>query len=186
MKKVFFTSMLSILFIFLGCSKVNVIEEENEIKEKESLAALSPKTESLIRPTFKHFSLSVDLKMAEYVASILSKKERRYIRPIVYNGVDTTMYLVQYLDGWALLSADKRISPVLAKSETGTFDSQKGISYAKEWLDEMSAAISMLKKDSVEGSLRELEKQNPNLSEWLSLGRAAYAQSHKKTLSLEC
>lgn len=62
-------------------------------------------------------------EIQEYISksNVEVKSSDYMIEPILYQG-DTVLYLVNYSDGWEILSADKRAPRHIAMAETGHFD----------------------------------------------------------------
>lgn len=68
------------------------------------------------------FAVSEQL-LLRYVNSVSPNKAIEDITPIIRNTNDTLAFIVQYTEGWDLISADTRIMPNLACSEVGVLDS---------------------------------------------------------------
>jgi len=100
----------------------------------------------------------VNIETAKYAAKLLSDKDIKDIKPIVYHGKDTVLYVVNYDDGWTLLSADMRAKAVIASSQTGTFDETGSNSGSALWINNLANQVLELKHDNTPVSYSELNK----------------------------
>ncbi len=120
-----------LLPLFLGCSYYPT----ESIKNSESL------------PVAKRNSVSVTdvQEYAQIRASETKVNDVFSIEPIM-NGQDTVLYLVNYSDGWELLSGDRRLERVLAFCDEGHLS--EGDMYLNpvlsDWLDNNKEYISDL------------------------------------------
>lgn len=98
----------------------------------------------------------VNMETARFAAKFLSDKEIKDIKPIVYHSKDTVLYIVNYEDGWTLLSADMRAKAVIASSETGIFDESDSNSGSALWINNLANQVLDLKHDTIPVSYSEL------------------------------
>ena len=64
-----------------------------------------------------------DFKVSEYLLHkylSIKKETPTNITPIIIDG-DTLAYLLEYVQGWKLISGDQRLSPIISQSDNGTF-----------------------------------------------------------------
>lgn len=71
--------------------------------------------------SLKSYSVNESL-VRKYVNITSPEKTIQDISPIVRDINDTLVFLVQYSQGWELISGDTRVSPSLASSESGILD----------------------------------------------------------------
>lgn len=71
--------------------------------------------------SLKSYSVNESL-VRKYVNITSPEKTIQDISPIVRDINDTLAFLVQYSQGWELISGDTRVSPSLASSESGILD----------------------------------------------------------------
>ena len=105
------------LFLFTSCSVESITEEP--LGDKNGTTELSLRnTES----NSQKFSVT-PVKLRKYLCTFRKDKEADIVEPIVKCG-DTLAYYVQYADnkGWDLISADMRITPVLASCSHGSLE----------------------------------------------------------------
>ncbi|MCQ2290533.1 MAG: C10 family peptidase [Muribaculaceae bacterium] len=77
--------------------------------------------------------------LRKYVNMVSPDKTIQEITPIVRNQNDTLAYIVQYSQGWDLISADTRVTPNLAFSETGILDMEE---YSNSGAGEIDALLN--------------------------------------------
>lgn len=98
------------------------------------------------------FSFNVSPRTASYfVEKYASQKEVKSIDPIIVDG-DTIMYLVNFLNenGWMILSADKRVYPILTEHDKGNFP-EKGLNNGMNiWFTTLAEEISYIKKNRLD------------------------------------
>ena len=99
--------------IFMSCDSIN-----NDVEEPLKNVRLKERQIASHSPLF---SVNGTL-LQKYIRLTAQNKTVEQITPIVRNVIDTMAYIVQYSQGWELVSGDKRIAPRLAYSETGTLD----------------------------------------------------------------
>lgn len=75
-------------------------------------------------------------------------KEWATIEPVVVDN-DTVMYLVDFEKnkGWAVLSADKRVYPILTEHDTGNLDVDRFNPTMSFWFSSMAERLSYIKKN---------------------------------------
>lgn len=109
---------------------------------------------SLVKDTDNGRSkFNVNLKTATYFLSKLefsgkANHDIKNITPII-SGKDTLLYIANYANrgGWVVLSGDKRVSPILASSETGEIDTNN-IGEAAIWFEDVVSSILQIKRNS--------------------------------------
>ena len=139
-------SVFSLLFVALLSSC-----DYNELTDTEN--PVSSSIEDAKRSDFR-----VNMETARYAAKFLSEKEVKDIKPIVYRGKDTVLFVVNYDEGWKLLSADMRAKAVIASSQTGTFDAAGSNSGSALWINNLANQVLALKHDKTPVSYSELNK----------------------------
>jgi hypothetical protein len=85
-----------------------------------------------------------------------SKKKVKSLKPVKYKNEENLFYIVNYEDGgFVILSADNRLSPILAYSDTSVFrtDSNDYSSGLVGWLSATSDTIRSLRKSNIVQSL---------------------------------
>lgn len=104
---------LLICIIFASCNDSAISYDE---------AALSKLTamNSRVLPSFTSYNVDETL-VRGFIHLTRPNDTIQTITPIVRSG-DNVAYLVQFSQGWELVSGDTRMTPRLAYSETGTFD----------------------------------------------------------------
>ncbi len=172
-------SVFSLLFVALLGSC-----DYNELTDTEKPASSSVED-------VKCTDFGVNMETARFAAKFLSDKEIKDIKPIVYHDKDTVLYVVNYEDGWTLLSADMRAKAVIASSQTGTFDESGSNSGSALWINNLANQVLKLKHDNTPVSYSELNK-NEDYVFWhrMYLGYIAEASdntmdnssSHKSTM----
>lgn len=111
------------MLIALVC--LSLFSCSGELEEKSLLNSL--KNESFLQVERNDPAIVKDIK--NYITHLkfgevktLSKASEAYsLSPYVYKG-DTVMYIVNYTDGWELISTDHRTPLILASSATGYYD----------------------------------------------------------------
>ena len=168
-------SVFSLLFVALLSSC-----DYNELTDTENPASSS--IEDAKRSDFR-----VNMETARYAAKFLSDKEVKDIKPIVYHAKDTVLYVVNYDEGWTLLSADMRAKAVIASSETGTFDESDSNSGSALWINNLANQVHALKRDKTPVSYSELNK-NEEYVFWhrMYLGYLAEARANSGDKSFSC
>lgn len=81
----------------------------------------------------------------------------------------TLCYLINYNDGWELVSADKRTPAVLAESDTGSLELEDILPPVHSWLDSFLRQIQYMRNvQELEGLLdqNEMERVADNLQFW--------------------
>lgn len=141
--------------------------------------------ENLLTPTQERHQTTVDrrydvsLTTARYLAQVISKNQIKEIKPIVYGGRDTVMYVVNYSDGWVVISGDKRAVPILASSKTGSFKSEEQNPGSAIWFSETANEILSVKRSnpSIDTKSR---AENQDYNFWMKIERAAQSQNKTK------
>ncbi|MCQ2173354.1 MAG: C10 family peptidase [Bacteroidales bacterium] len=79
-------------------------------------------------------TFSVSFEDAEYLASLFKGHgEIKEIIPINFNK-ETLLYVVNYANGWVIISGDKRACPIIAENECGSFEKGKIPDGVIDWL----------------------------------------------------
>ena len=114
-----------------------------------------------VSSTSEKIDFNVSLEAATKMAEMLSDGQHlSSIKPYA-RGNDTLYYIANYSDGWKLISADKRLSPVLAEDNTGNFKFNPAIKTGMDaWTDDLSDYIQNLKHSTT------VEKGNKTVSFW--------------------
>lgn len=111
--------------------------------------------------TSEEIDFNVSLDAATKMAEILSGGcPLSSIKPYA-RGKDTLFYIANYSDGWKLISADKRLSPILAEDNTGNFKFNPAIKTGLDaWTDDLSDSIQQLKHTTT------VNEDNKTVSFW--------------------
>lgn len=136
MKKVFLLTLV-VSLIFGACHQIDI-----DIDQNISSEGMSPRT-----PSQRKYDVS--LKTATYMAKLVSKDSLKSIRPIVATSLDTVMYVAEYSDGWKVIAADKRSTPILASGSKGTFKQQFQGPGASIWFDDIADQIVKMKRSNL-------------------------------------
>lgn len=170
MKKILYL-LVALLFVG-GCQQIDI--------EKDLQPEATP---NITETESSKFNFNVSLKTASYVANMLSEKEVRKIEPIVRFSKDTVLYIVNYEDGWLVLSGDKRAVPVLGSSEKGTFADEIANPGAAIWFNEVANEIYALKTSKA--PLDELNEkaliESDDFMFWVRMERVANYVPDSKT-----
>ena len=133
---IFFFDVLT-LFCIISCSKIgtnvkmDISDTDNTVSYINTKAAIN-------------YNVSIDA-VSDYISRNSSNKRSiNSIQPLIRNE-SIIGYIVNYDKGWEIYSADKRIRPILACSETGHFDvnaiPKTGISIWMNGITEMTNEI---------------------------------------------
>lgn len=158
--------IMTVLFI-VGCQQIDIQKD------------LLPMSKQDVT-TLKKNPYDVSLKTATYLAGILSSKKIEKIEPIVYNGRDTVMFIVNYKDGWAVLSGDKRAVPILGNSTKGSFKSEIDNPGSAIWFNEAANEILSLKQKNPTIDKKSLA-ENKDFNFWVKMEMASKAQNHTRS-----
>ena len=111
--------------------------------------------------TSEEIDFNVSLDAATKMAEILSGgRPLSSIKPYA-RGKDTLFFIANYSDGWKLISADKRLSPILAEDNTGNFKFNPAIKTGIDaWTDDLSDNIQQLKHSTA------VNEDNKTVSFW--------------------
>ena len=152
--------LVSAIVSLLGCNK-------------ECLKEASPLRYSL--ETKSGFALSEspvnDWKVLEedIYAYINTKKEKKDVSSIESYPSDSVSlcYIVNYSEGWEIVSGDKRTPITLAEGETGYYSIELLPELVKTWLDFVCSDIQLLSEIDIESlNLSERERIESNLKIW--------------------
>lgn len=122
----------------------------------------------------KCYDFNVDMKTAAYTAGFLDTTSIVNIEPIALDG-DTIMYVANYKEGWKLLSADMRATPILVSSPTGSFCYESQTTGSHLWIQNIASNIIELRKNKSGISYDELD-QNQDYQFWKQMYLSAHAE----------
>ncbi|MCD8263447.1 MAG: C10 family peptidase [Tannerellaceae bacterium] len=141
------TCILTIMFVVCSCD--SVLNEDYQEKEKEKSQRFPVCTEPKVTvEEINHYLRN----------NPLTRSATTEIEPIIYKE-DTLLYILNYGNGWEILSEDKRAPMILAFSEEGYLDLYNNSPGFYIWLNENAEAIYKLKKD-VDNA------DSPYIAEW--------------------
>lgn len=107
-----------------------------------------------------------DLAIKETLTKTKNNNAELSIIPIVDCEYDTLLYVVNYSDGWRIISSDKRTPPDVAYSQTGTIDIQRAGPSFLAWLKTAARDMKTIKREK-NTSLRFSEEEiNHHLNKW--------------------
>jgi len=89
-----------------------------------------------------------EAQVCKYIGITRPNKTIQEITPIVRNTNDTLAYIVQYTQGWDLISGDIRITPRLAFSETGTLNMADYALYGVGGIEGMIDLVGEIKQSN--------------------------------------
>ncbi|MBQ4161435.1 MAG: thiol protease/hemagglutinin PrtT [Parabacteroides sp.] len=99
----------------------------------------------------KSMVLQVAIKACNLVSSSDFSSKKYQIEPISYQG-ELCYYLVQFQpEGWALVSADDQVAPIIGYSDKGVFDMEQMPDANRFWLNERVEEIKAAKKSLLQG-----------------------------------
>ncbi|MBR5297735.1 MAG: C10 family peptidase [Parabacteroides sp.] len=99
-------------------------------------------------PVSKNKVVRVAVETCNLVASSDFSAKKYQIEPISYQG-EVCYYLVQFQpEGWALVSADDRVEPIIGYSDKGVFDMKQMSDANRLWLNERAEKVKAAKKSS--------------------------------------
>lgn len=126
--------------------------------------------------------INVSLATAKYTAELMSHSKVKSITPIVPQPHDTIMYVVNCEKGWMLLSADKRVTPILASSPSGEFNQNSTNPGVATLLNSFADKLTSMKQQGGKATFTELKK-NENFMFWLRMTWGAANKDCRKTTS---
>ena len=134
--KFFVNLMVSI--VFFACSAESITDntiESNCSFNEIALNATNSSTSYSVTPSM----------LSKYINLISKNKKWEFIEPIIDNG-DTLAFYVQYSNnnGWVLIAADSRVTPILSYSQSGILGS-KGIVSSVEIASDMVDVVKEVK-----------------------------------------
>lgn len=147
MKQFLTTAMFFCVLVFSACTELDFHSEA-----QPQLVAIS-----------KHFN--VTLNDAKVYAEIVSKSNNcqiSQIEPIVHER-DTLAYIINYTQGWELVSGDKRTPVVLAYDEKGALTTSTANQGVLAWMDDMLGQIYMMRYFGKE------DRSSNNYQYWMNL-----------------
>lgn len=166
MKRKLTLSLIAMVLFVVGCQQIDIREDLLPMAKKDVI-----KTEKS--------PYDVSLKTATYLANLLSSEFVTSIEPIV-NGKDTVMFIVNYKNGWAVLSGDKRAVPILGNSAKGAFKSEIDNPGSAIWFNEAANEILTLKQNNPKIDIKSLS-ENRDYDFWMKMERAANSQNYAKS-----
>lgn len=167
MKKKLTLLLIAVVLFVVGCQQIDIQEDLLPMAKQDV-------TEEKRNP------FDVSLKTATYLAGILSSEEVVKIEPIVYNGRDTVMFIVNYKDGWAVLSGDKRAVPILGNSAKGSFKSEIDNPGSAIWFNEAANEILSLKQKNPTIDEKSLA-DNKDFDFWMKMEMASNSQNYTRS-----
>jgi hypothetical protein len=157
---------LNVLSVFFSCT---------ELDFNENVDIDSYKTGKISE------GYNVTLQDARIYTNVVCNKESielKNIDPIVYEK-DTLAYIVNYDEGWEIVSGDKRSAAVLACDETGEFDLDDANPCVLSWLDDILGQIYLLRYYGKEDTLSD------NYLYWAELTQKQVSFMSYKSTSLK-
>jgi hypothetical protein len=143
--------ILAVLSISLiGCAEQYNYSVESECNNEANNNVSSGLTKSVCNNDIDSafFVSEIDLDSYLQFKKLSQKKEELTvvdIAPITDESGDIWAYVINYSEGWELISADKRYHPVIAQSPVGYFEYEKQIEPIAEWLGAYSEDIKLLR-----------------------------------------
>lgn len=142
-----FFLLILMLFLLLSCDRNNEPVIQDDTKQNANFVTLAQAKTILGGKTFKRaFNKN---KSGKIIDKIIDNVET------VSLGGSAVYYIINYKGGgYIILSADKRVDPVLAMSETDTFDYSKakkenGIGF---WLGKQAEGVTYIRNNNVEAT----------------------------------
>ena len=86
------------------------------------------------------------------------------ILPIISEGKDTVMYIINYPKGWEIISADKRVPAIIASSEEGNITKDNANQWA--WISMMASDMLSIIRSSDDELLFSKEDIESNIRAW--------------------
>ena len=141
----FFSFLIPLLLIVGGCTKshVNPLKRNIDADERRLLSATALNTKADSLAVFKVGE--VDLQNYVRFRQLEGKSKGKDVQlvsitPIKWDGMDC-LYVIQYQDGYEIISADKRSQVPIAINENGTFALKDDIEGFRGHLDLMAEQI---------------------------------------------
>lgn len=166
MKTTFTTIVGLFILVASACQQDSFLDENQEQNNNNAIP--------------RHYvpNLNVSFETAKYAANLLSHSTVKSVTPIVSQPRDTIMYAVNCEKGWLLLSADKRITPILASSPTGEIKQNSTNGGVATLLNDFADNLLSLKHHKQNYELSELKK-NENFLFWSRMMWGAANKSEK-------
>ena len=95
-----------------------------------------------------------------------SDAEAFHIEPVVDKSLDTLLYIVNYENGWKILSTDKRVPAEVAYGDTGTIDLNTENPAFLSWLSGAAKDMKVIRATSDEGLSFSNDDIRFNISRW--------------------
>lgn len=147
MKQIFAIIMFFCALVFSACNELDFHGEA-----QPQLVAIS-----------KHFNVTIDdVKVYADIVSNSNNYQISQIEPIVHER-DTLAYIINYSQGWELISGDKRTPAVLAYDENGALTTNTANQGVLAWMDDMLGQIYMMRYFGKEDS------SSINYQYWMNL-----------------
>lgn len=154
-------TLFSMIVLFTVILSSCIVENDREETDDEFFIDQETATivaENLLFPeTSDVASEAVKLRVSDYNQS----KTVNSIEPLTNKDGENVMYIVNYVErGFVILSADRRMDPILAHSIKNSFDTKQSLYNPGlvAWIDEFSSIIS---------SIRQSDKETSGISEKL-------------------
>ena len=165
-----FTTIVGLLILVGSACQQDSFLDGNQEQENDKTA-------------FNHYvpNLNINLETAKYTADLLSHSPVKNVTPIVSQPHDTVMYVVNCENGWMLLSADKRVSPVLASSPIGEFNENSNNPGVVALLNSFGDKLLTMKRQKEKTDVSKL-KTNENFMFWSRMTWGAAAKGNKAPL----
>ena len=108
--------LITLFVLVISCTKTKVLHSSYE--QNENATYVASKRSSVL--SFE----DIDSFIKERKGGVITRSSDEYrIKPIIHSG-HTIMYLVNYTDGWELLSGDMRLEPVIAYCASGNISEE--------------------------------------------------------------
>lgn len=155
--------------LVISCQKVDIQEEITpSLIEKDKEVQLEKN------------KYGVSLKTASYLGKLLSQKEIKRVEAKVH-GKDTLMYIIDYKDGWTVIPADKRMTPILAEGSTGTFSKEIENIGSAIWFNEIANEIYHLKTNNIDFDEVKINKKDFDF--WQKIEKVANVKAPNKIIA---
>ena len=161
MKKILFLNLLTLIMLF-SCTKETHIDEKLSTKSSIDAKALNDT-----------YFIS-EQQAREFIAKVYKETDIKGISTVSSNG-SPTMYIINFDEGWKIVSADKRMPPILAFSNTGYFDDTwTDNPGTKMWVGTLNGLCATIRAKN--------ESSNKNTEIW---DTKTYSADLKKSVSIK-
>ena len=138
MNRLLYYSALVSLFVVCSCQKMDVLHAKDEAEPSSEI-----ETDGSANPLER---FSVSFSDARHYAELHNPGASYSIDPYV-EGKDTLLYVLNFKEGWMILSGDRRTDPVIAMDTKGSISIDKE-SESGFWILSYAQAVARLKKDT--------------------------------------